>query len=146
MKVIAKNRRASFDFEILETVEAGLQLSGGEVKSCRAGDVSLAGAYVSFLKGVPILKHLKINRYRYADATIPYEPEKDRVLLLKASEAKRLETATAEKGIAVIPLELHAGKFIKILLGIARGRKTVDKRHRIKEREMGRNLKEGKEI
>jgi SsrA-binding protein len=121
-------------------------LTGGEVKSCRAGDVSMAGAYVSFLHDKPILKHVKINRYRYADASQQHEPERDRFLLLKAPEAKRLREAATQKGITIVPLEMRAGKYIKVLLGVARGRKTLDKRQRIKEREVGRRIREGREI
>lgn len=146
VKIVAANRRAKFDFEILDTVEAGILLTGQEAKSCRGGHVSLAGAYVSFLGGRPLLKHIKIAPYTYALPLPTYDPERDRELLLKKSEAERLEAMTAEKGVTVVPLEVRAGKFIKVLLGIARGRKRIDKRQRIREREMGRKIREGREI
>lgn len=144
VKVVAQNRRARFDFEITDTLEAGIILSGQEVKSCRNGNVNLAGAYVSFLGDKPILKRAKISPYAFATVT-DYDPERDRELLLKKPEATRLEAATEEKGMSIVPLEIRAGKFIKVLLGIGRGRKKIDKRQKIKEREIGRKIREGRE-
>lgn len=146
MKVIAQNRRARFDYEILETTEAGMILTGQEVKSARQGNVNLSGSYVSFLGGKPILKHAKISPYKFASNIADYDPERDRELLLKDSEKKKLQSMTDEKGVTVVPLEVRAGKFIKVLLGVGRGRKRIDKRQRIKEREVGRRLREGREI
>ncbi|MFH0770020.1 MAG: SsrA-binding protein SmpB [Candidatus Peregrinibacteria bacterium] len=142
MKVVADNRRARFDYEITETLEAGLMLTGSEVKSCRMGHISLSGAYVSFLNGIPILKHVTISAYRYALPTA-HDPERDRPLLLKKTQLTKLQEIAEQKGMTVIPLEIHAGKFIKVLLGVGRGRKRIDKRQRIKEREIGRKLREG---
>lgn len=142
--MVANNRRARFDFDIDETVEAGMILEGQEVKSCRAGHVNLAGAYVSFLGGKPILKRAKISPYAFA-SPVDYDPERDRPLLLSKQELKRLETAAEEKGMSIVPLEIRAGRFIKVLLGIGRGRKKIDKRQKIKEREMGRKVREGRE-
>ena len=146
MKVVADNRRARFDFEIVDTVEAGIMLTGQEVKSCRAGNVNLAGSYISFLGGKPILKKASIAPYKFALPLPDYDPSRDRPLLLKKNEARKIEAATAEKGMAVVPLEVRAGPFIKVLLGVGRGRKRFDKRQRIKEREIGRKIREGREI
>jgi SsrA-binding protein len=145
MKVVARNRRARFDFEITETVEAGLMLTGPEAKSCRMGHVNLAGAYVSFFGGKAHLKNTKIAPYAFS-RNVPHEEMRDRQLLLSAAESARLQKALEEKGISVVPLEVRADKYIKVLLGLGRGRKRIDKRQRIKEREMGRNLREGREI
>lgn len=142
---MAQNRRARFDYEMLESIEAGIILMGPEVKSCRAGQVSLAGAYVSFLGGKPMLKHATIAKYAYAASVADYDPERDRELLLGKSQSIRLQSSVAEKGISIIPLEVRAGKYIKVLLALARGRKTIDKRQRIKEREMDRRIREGRE-
>ncbi|MDD4319070.1 MAG: SsrA-binding protein SmpB [Candidatus Peribacteraceae bacterium] len=146
MKVVAQNRRARFDYEILETVEAGVVLSGQEAKSCRAGHVNLAGSYVSFTAGKPVLKKAKIAPYAFAGPLPDYDPEQDRPLLLKKNESGKLQSSAAEKGVSVVPLEVRAGKFIKVLLGVGRGCKTIDKRQRIKEREVGRKIREGREI
>lgn len=145
MKTVAANRRARFDYEITDTVLAGIMLTGSEAKACREGHVDLAGAYVSFLGGKPLLKHMKISPYRYADPAA-HAPERDRVLLLKKNEAERLRIQSEQKGMSIVPLEVQAGRFIKVLLGLGRGRKRIDKRQRIKEREMGRRIREGREV
>lgn len=141
MKVVAENRRARFDFDILETVEAGMQLTGPEAKSCRAGHVNLAGAYVSFREGRALLKNASISAYAFA-ASLPHEEKRERLLLLKAAELRKLAARSEEKGLAVVPLAIHAGRYVKILLGIGRGRKKTDKRQRIREREVARKLKQ----
>ncbi len=144
MKPVAKNRRARFDFEIIDTVEAGIQLTGPEVKSCRGGHISLAGAYVSFHNDVPMLKNSKISKYAFANTE--HIEMRDRPLLLNKSEAAKLQRAVEEKGISLVPLEVLAGKYIKVVLGLGRGQKRLDKRQKIKERDMGRRVREGREI
>lgn len=146
MKVVAKNRRATFDYEIIDTVEAGIVLMGPEVKSCRLGQISLLGSYISFFGGKPMLKQAKISSYKYAGPMPEYDPGHDRELLLRKNQAAKLEAAQAEKGISIVPLEVRAGKFIKVLIGIGRGRKRMDKRQKIKERDIGRRMRMGKEI
>lgn len=146
MKVVAQNRRARYDYHILETVEAGLMLTGPEVKSCRKGHINLGGSYVSFLRGKPVLKNASIARYAFSGPSVPHEELRDRALLLKKTELAKLERASEEKGMTIIPLEVRAGKFIKILLGVARGRKKLDKRQVIRERETKRKLREGREL
>lgn len=120
-------------------------LTGPEVKSCRLGHVELAGAYLSFQGGKPQLKHLKITPYAFA-ASVEQVPERDRPLLLSKTQSAKLQETISQKGISVIPLEVQAGKYIKIVLGIGRGRKTVDKRARIKERETEKRLKKGEDM
>lgn len=142
MKTVASNRKARFDYEILETLEAGVVLSGPEVKSCRAGHINLMGAYVSFFAGAPMLKSMTISKFASAASVLDYDPMRDRKLLLKKSDIARLNAAVAEKGVTLIPLEVKAGKFIKVILGLGRGRKRHDKRQKIKEREVGRQLRE----
>ncbi len=146
MKVVAQNRRARFDYEIVETIEAGIILTGQEVKSARGGGMHLSGAYVSFLGGKPLLKHSKIQPYKYASGLDGYDPERDRELLLKAGERDRLLGALAEKGMTILPLEVRSGRMIKVLLGLGRGKKKGDKRQKIKEREVERRLRRGDEV
>ncbi len=146
MKTVAQNRRAKFDYEILETVEAGIVLSGQEVKACRLGQISLFGSYVSFFGGKPILKQAKISRYKYSGPMSDYDPGHDRELLLRKNQAEKLEAYQAEKGISIVPLEIQAGKFIKVLIGVGRGRKRHDKRQKIKERDIGRKMRDGREV
>ena len=145
MKVVAENRRARFDYDLLETFEAGIMLTGQEVKSARMGQVNLSGAYVSFFGGKPVIKHLKISAYKQAGPLPDYDPERDRELLLKKSELAKLQRATEEKGMSLIPIEVKAGKHIKVMIALGRGRKSVDKRHAIKEKEVSRRLREGRE-
>ncbi len=146
MKIVAANRRARFDYEVLETLEAGMILTGPEVKSCRMGHVDLSGSYVSFLGGKPILKQSKISKYPFASGAFDYAIGRDRELLLKKTEREKLESLMTQKGVTIIPLEVHAGKFIKVLLGIARGRKNIDKRQVIREREMSKKMRKGEEV
>lgn len=141
MKVVAKNRKATFDYEVTDTVEAGLLLTGQEVKSCRLGQISLMGSYVSFAGGRPVLKQAKISPYTYAGNMKDYDPGRDRPLLMTKTQVQKLEAAQSEKGISIIPLEVRAGKFIKLLIAVGKGRKRIDKRQRIKEREVGRRLR-----
>lgn len=145
MKMVAQNRRARFDYELLEQIEAGIMLTGGEAKSCRLGHVSLAGAYVSFLGGKAVLKNSSITRYPMSGPSIPHEDKRDRFLLLKQSELDRLQRQSEEKGNTIVPLEVRAGKTIKVLIALGKGRKKLDKRQVIKERETGRRLREGRE-
>lgn len=146
MKIVAQNRRARFDYQIDDTILAGLILTGQEVKSCRMSHCDLAGSYVSFHGGKPVIKHLKIQPYVFASQLDGYDPGQDRFLLLNKSEIAKLEGASNQKGITVIPLEVQAGRTIKVLIGIAHGRKNIDKRQLIKERDVKKRLKKGEEI
>lgn len=143
MKVVASNRRATFDYEILETLEAGLILTGQEAKSCRLGNCDLRGSYVSFQTVPPRLKQMTVRPYPQAGKLPDYNPSRDRELLLKKSEMEKLHKASEEKGLTVVPIEVHVGKYIKVKIGIARGRKQYDKRQKIKERDVTMRLKRG---
>jgi SsrA-binding protein len=156
MKIVAKNRRVRHDYDITDTIEAGVILTGQEVKSCRMGHINLAGSYVSFLpsplgrgikgEGKPLLKNATISPYIHASHLENYNPGRDRILLLKKSEEDKLRRIADEKGISILPLEVRAGKFIKVLLGIGRGRKKYDKRQKIKEKDLQRKLKRGEDM
>jgi len=146
VKIVASNRRARFDYEITDTMLAGLMLTGQEAKSCRLGHIDMSGAYVSFQKNKASLKHLKISLYPFASGLEGYEPGQDRVLLLNKAEVERLQELANQKGITVIPLEVQAGKYIKVLIGIAKGKKLLDKRKVIKERDIDRRMRKGQEV
>ena len=141
MKTVAQNRRAKFDYEIVETFEAGIQLVGWEVKSCRMNLADLSGAYVSFVGGKPALKKMSIRVYPFAANAVLDDQSRDRLLLLHTKELDRLKTLSDEKGMAIIPLELKAGKHIKLVIAIGRGRKQFDKREKIKDRESKKRAK-----
>jgi SsrA-binding protein len=145
MKIVAKNKRATFDYDIQEKTEAGIVLTGQEVKSVRIGNADLKGAYVSFSSGKPVLKNATIQPYKYASNLKDYDPGRDRALLLHQKEIDRLVGSSQEKGISVLPLEMHAGRTIKVLIGVGRGRKKYDKRQKIKERDVERRLQKGEE-
>ena len=145
MKIVTRNRRAGYDYEIVDRIEAGVILTGQEVKSCRLGHVNLSGSYVSFLGGKPILKSAKISPYPHASGLENYDPGRDRESLLKKSESAKLQSALDEQGVTIIPLEVRAGKHIKVLLGLGKGKKRYDKRQKIKERDQKRKLKKGED-
>ena len=142
MKTVAQNRRALYDYEIVETITPGIMLTGQEVKSCRQGHMNLAGAYVSLLNGKPILKQSTIAPYSLASNTEDYDPKRERVLLLNKKEIAKLQTSLAEKGISLVPLKVLAGKHIKVELGLGKGKKRLDKRNAIKARDVDRKLRQ----
>lgn len=145
MKTVAQNRRANFDYTITDTFTAGIQLTGQEVKSCRAGHMNLAGAYVSLLNGKPVLKQSTIAPYSFASNIEDYDPKRDRTLLLQKKEIAKLQSALHEKGVSLVPIKVVAGAFIKVELGLGKGKKNIDKRNTIKARDVDRKLRSGKD-
>jgi SsrA-binding protein len=141
---IAQNRRASHDYFILETVEAGLVLSGTEVKSLRAGKASLAEAYASVENGEAYVLQMHIPPYEQGNR-FNLEPTRRRKLLLHRAEIVKMQRAVAQKGLTLIPLKLYFSKgYAKLLLGIAKGKKTHDKRQTIAERDARREMQRAK--
>jgi SsrA-binding protein len=139
-RVIAQNRRASHDYFILETVEAGLVLAGTEVKSLRHGRASLAEAYAVVESGEAWLLQMHIPPYEQGNRW-NLEPTRRRKLLLHRTEIAKLEKAVAQKGQAIIPLKLYFSRgYAKLLLGVGKGKKTHDKRHSIAERDAQREI------
>lgn len=140
MKIFADNRRARFDYDIKQTLTAGLALSGAEVKSIKGGNVSLTGAYVSVSAKGANLINCHIGPYKYA-ANVNYDPTHGRVLLLKKQEINGL--IGKEKGLTIIPLELYQGNrgLIKIKIGLGKARKKTDKREYIKKREANKEIR-----
>ena len=138
--VVARNRRARHDFELLEKVEAGLVLTGTEVKSLRNGKANLEDAYAEvdrgevWLLGCDIPEYLQANRMNHA-------PKRPRKLLLHRREIIKLEHRTNEKGMTLVPVALYFKKGIaKVELCLARGRKTFDKREALKKQEAKRDM------
>lgn len=145
MKVVAQNRRATYDYEIIDTFDAGIMLLGHEVKSCRAGNVNLAGSYVSLVTGAPVLKGAKIAKYQYASGIDDYDLGRDRPLLLTKKELSKLESQLLERGVSLIPMKVLAGKHIKVVLGLGKGKKRYDKRQKKKEQDVSRKLRAGED-
>jgi len=139
-RTIATNRRARHDYEILETLEAGLVLRGTEVKSLRDGLVNFKDSYATIRNGEVWLLGCHISPYSHGtDAN--HDPERDRKLLLHGREIARLTGKTAERGLTLVPLRLYFKRGrAKLELGLARGRKLHDKRSAIREREVRREM------
>lgn len=141
MPVYAKNKKAAFDYDILDTLEAGLVLTGQEVKSIRGGHAKLSGSYVTFHKNKPVLTNAHISKYRHAGVLPDYDPERPRALLLQQKQIDYLRGKSQEKGLTIVPLLLYTkGPHIKVEIGIGRGKKRYDKRRTIKERETKREI------
>ena len=139
-RVIAQNRRASHDYFILETVEAGLVLAGTEVKSLRSGKASIAEAYATVENGEAWVVQMHIPPYEQGNRW-NQDPVRRRKLLLHRTEIERLEKGVAQKGLTVIPLKLYfSNGRAKLLVGLARGKKTHDRRADIAERDSKREI------
>ncbi len=137
----ATNPRAYFDYNILETMEAGLKLLGHEVKSIRAGKVSLKGTYVKILGGEPWLVGATVSPYQAGNTEEGYDIQRSRKLLLKKSEVQYLIDKSEEPGITIVPIKLYAKNgVIKLEIGVGKGKKKFDKRDTIIERETQRTM------
>jgi SsrA-binding protein len=139
-RLVAQNRRARHDFFILETIEAGLVLTGTEVKSLRSGKASLAEAYATVEGGEAWVVQLHIPPYEQGNRWNP-DPVRRRKLLLHRPEIDKLRKAVAQKGHTLVPLKLYFSRgHAKLLVGVARGKKTHDKRQAIAERDARREM------
>jgi SsrA-binding protein len=139
-KPVANNRKARHEYEILETVEAGLVLRGTEVKSLRAGQVNFKDSFATVRNNEAWLRGCHISPYSHGtDAN--HQPERDRKLLLHQREIARLTGKIAERGLTLVPLRLYFKKGrVKLELGLARGKKLHDKRSSLREREVRREM------
>ncbi|MGO9081606.1 MAG: SsrA-binding protein SmpB [Streptosporangiaceae bacterium] len=138
--VVARNRRARHDYQIEDVVEAGLMLTGTEVKSLRAGRASLTDGFAQISDGEAWLHGVHIPLYEQGTWT-NHEPRRTRKLLLHRKEIDRLERATAERGLTLIPLSLYfTGGKAKVELAVARGKRTYDKRHDLASRDAAREV------
>ncbi len=139
MKSLASNKRAKFDFDITDTYDAGLVLTGAEVKALKSGNASLTGSYVKISPTGASLINAHIGAYKYA-VQDGYEPTKSRKLLLNKKEINAL--IGKDKGATIIPLEIYVGQrnLVKLKIGVGRGRKKEDKREYIKKRDTKREV------
>ena len=137
---LASNKRARHDYHVLETVEAGIQLAGTEVKSAREGRVQLKDSYVDFKDGQAFLVGVHISPYSHGNRENK-EPERVRKLLLKKREVDRLFGRTQLKGLTVVPLSMYLkGNWIKVEIALVQGKKLFDKRETEKARELDREV------
>lgn len=138
--MIARNRKARYDFSIEESLEAGIELRGSEVKSMREGKINLSDSYAVIERGEIILRNLHISPYKMSSEN--HDPDRPRRLLLHKNEIRKLRIKTEQKGMTLVPLKVYfKGALVKIELGVAIGRKKYDKRQAIAKAEADRAMK-----
>ena len=142
MKIIASNKKAYFNYEIIESLEAGIALFGSEVKSLREGRVSLRDSYAEIKNGEVFLLHMNISPYEQANI-FNHEPLRERKLLLHRQEIKRLIGKIREKGYTLIPTKviLNDRGMVKVEVSLAKGKRTYEKKRAIKERDLEREVR-----
>lgn len=131
---LATNRKARHDYEVLDTYEAGIELVGTEVKSCRAGHISLQEAFAQVENGQVWIYQMTIEPYTFGNR-FNHDPRRDRRLLLKKAEILKLTQQTAQKGLTLIPLKMYLKRgFVKVQIGLCKGKNVVDKRETLKRK------------
>jgi len=146
--ILSQNKKAYAEFEVLEKIEAGIELTGPEVKSIRASQANLKGSYIEVEKGQAYTKNIHVSAYKQASQQqLAYDPLRRRRLLLHKLEIAKIDEKISEKGITVIPLDFHLShNRIKMLIGICRGKKKHDRRNELKKKaqdlEVRRSLKQ----
>lgn len=136
-----QNKKATFDYEIRDRYEAGLVLSGSEVKAIRAGKANLQGSYVVVRGGEAYLVNATISPYQEKNTPENYESDQPRKLLLSKKELEELGSIERQKGLTIIPIRLYnSGRKIKLEVGVGRGKKQHDKREVLKERTAKRDI------
>ncbi len=141
IKIVGTNRKAKFQYEIIEKYEAGLVLLGTEVKSLRESKVNIQDAYGKFINDELWLVNSHISEYKYGNIN-NHDPLRPRKLLLNRRELKKIKTKLQEKGLTLIPIKIYfKNSYAKVEMAIAKGKKMYDKRETIKKREIERKLK-----
>lgn len=141
MPSLASNKRAVFDYTILETFEAGLELAGYEVKSIKTGRARLQGVYAIIRGEEAYIVGMHIPPYQQANMPPDYDPDRTRRLLLRKVQIRYLLGKMSEKGLTLVPIQVYTKHgFIKVELGLGRGKKAPDKRQKIREREENRRI------
>lgn len=139
--IYAQNKKAFFDYFILEEYEAGIELVGTEVKSVRLGKVSIKEAIVRIMKNEVFILNMHIKSYDYGNIYNVSET-RPRKLLLNRKEIEKLKEKTKEKGFTIVPLSIYpVGRYVKIKIALAKGKKLYDKRQSLKEKEQKRQIK-----
>lgn len=145
MRLICTNKKASFNYFIISTLQAGICLVGSEVKSIRNGDVNLNDSFIFISNGEVFLKNAYIKKYKFSSA-FQVDERRSRKLLLNKNEISKLESKVKEKGFTLVPVKMYFDRgFVKVEIAIAKGKKLYDKRESLKEKatnlEIQRNLK-----
>lgn len=142
MAVLVDNRKAWFDYEVLEQIEAGIELLGFEVKSLRNGQGSLEGAYVIVRGGEAFVVNMFIPPFQEKNTPPDYEPRRNRRLILERKEIGRLADLEQRQGLTIVPISVYnKSNFLKLSVAIVRGKKKYDKRESIKKRETERTIR-----
>ncbi len=140
VKIITVNRKARYDYDLQERFEAGMVLTGTEVKSLRTGKANIKDAYAAFEQGELWLVGLHISPYEQASTTA-HDPERRRKLLLNAREIKKIRVKVMDKGLTLVPTKLYfKGGWAKVEIALAKGKRQYDKRQTIAERDAKRSL------
>ena len=141
MKVLSTNKKAFFDYEIIEGLEAGIVLLGTEVKSAKEGKINLKDAFVKIMNGEAYLLNCHISPYSHGNIT-NHDPTRTRKLLLHKKELNKLIGKSKEKGLTLVPLKMYLkGNKIKVEIALAKGKKIYDKRESIKKKDLSREIK-----
>lgn len=136
-----KNRRASFDYEFLETYQAGIMLTGTEIKSIRAGKASLVDSFCHFVNNELYVRNMHVAEYWWGSWG-QHDPKRERKLLLQRKELNKLQRAVKEKGLTIIAVKLYIADngYAKLLIALAKGKKEYDKRASIREKDLRRDM------
>lgn len=145
-KIDIKNKKAWHEFEILERYTAGIRLQGSEIKSIRQGKASIKEAFCYFHKGELFVKQMHIAAYEKSEAFFGHEERRERKLLLRKDELRKIQKKVKTTGITIVPLRLFIGDrgFAKMEIGIVRGKKMHDKRKELKEKDLKREMERAK--
>ncbi len=139
--VLVSNRRAKFEYHFLAEFEAGILLTGTEIKSLREGNANLKEAFCQFKDGELYIRNLFIAEYKFGNQN-NHETKRTRKLLLRRQELRKLEKRVKEKGFTIVPIDLHLSErgLAKVQIALAQGKKSYDKRESIKERDLKRDM------
>lgn len=142
MKIIAKNKKAYFNYQLLERLEVGIVLTGSEIKSIRLGNVSLQDSYITFTDNEAYIINMNINTYKFSTSYV-VDPLRKRKLLLNTHEIKKIKQEQKQKNLTVVPtmIYLNNKNKAKLEITLARGKKNYDKRETIKNRDAVRQIK-----
>ena len=142
MSTLATNKKAHHDFELLEEFEGGLKLTGAEVKSVRAGNVSLTGSFLTLQHGELYLKNAYIGHYAPAGKEQPENTRTDRKVLVHKRELNRLRAKHEAERLTIVPISLYTSRgFVKLGFALARGKKKHEKRETLKKRDLDREIR-----
>lgn len=142
MKVLAKNKRATFDFEITSKTETGIVLFGWEVKSAKNNLVSLKGSYVKVIGEEMFLSGARISKWKYATQEKIIDEQRDRKLLLQKRQIKSLKSKAQEKGMTIVPIDMYTNSagLVKVTIALGKGKKKYDKRETLKMKDLKRRI------